>query len=113
MNINWSPRYVIQQFAKVLPNDIDARRAFVQSGSLQKVQEARHALPWLAQWSPSVSSWAFVTFAHGVGLMRLVQKQGPSCGPRFVNFAQKRKFVGAESYARACLAGLALCLNGD
>ncbi|CAE7751402.1 Spag6 [Symbiodinium pilosum] len=32
-------KYVIQQFAKVLPNDIDARRAFVQSGSLQKVQE--------------------------------------------------------------------------
>jgi len=32
-------KYVVQQFAKVLPNDIDARRAFVQSGSLQKVQE--------------------------------------------------------------------------
>ena len=29
----------MQQFAKVLPNDMDARKAFVQSGSLQKLQE--------------------------------------------------------------------------
>jgi hypothetical protein len=30
---------VVQQFAKVLPNDMEARKAFVQSGSLQKLQE--------------------------------------------------------------------------
>ncbi|CAJ1452407.1 unnamed protein product, partial [Effrenium voratum] len=33
-------KYVVQQFAKVLPNDAEARKAFVQSGSLQKLQEA-------------------------------------------------------------------------
>jgi len=32
-------KYVVQQFAKVLPNDLEARKAFVQSGSLQKLQE--------------------------------------------------------------------------
>ena len=36
-----SRRYVVQQFAKVLPSDLEARKAFVQSGSLQKIQEAR------------------------------------------------------------------------
>ncbi|CAL1164492.1 unnamed protein product, partial [Cladocopium goreaui] len=34
-------RYVVQQFAKVLPNDMEARKAFVQSGSLQKLQEVQ------------------------------------------------------------------------
>lgn len=29
----------MQQFAKVLPLDLQARRSFVQSGSLQKIQE--------------------------------------------------------------------------
>ena len=32
-------KYVVQQFAKVLPHDLQARRSFVQSGSLQKIQE--------------------------------------------------------------------------
>merc|ERR1711957_848366 len=32
-------KYVVQQFAKVLPNDLNARRSFVQSGGLQKIQE--------------------------------------------------------------------------
>ncbi|KAF4652621.1 Sperm-associated antigen 6 [Perkinsus olseni] len=32
-------KYVVHQFAKVLPNDQQARRSFVQSGGLQKVQE--------------------------------------------------------------------------
>mmetsp|Transcript_40775 Transcript_40775/g.88319 ORF Transcript_40775/g.88319 Transcript_40775/m.88319 type:complete len:508 (+) Transcript_40775:68-1591(+) len=35
-------KYVVQQlFAKVLPNDMEARKAFVQSGSLQKLQEVQ------------------------------------------------------------------------
>mmetsp|Transcript_77004 Transcript_77004/g.212797 ORF Transcript_77004/g.212797 Transcript_77004/m.212797 type:complete len:508 (-) Transcript_77004:183-1706(-) len=34
-------KYVVQQFAKVLPNDLNARRSFVQSGGLQKIQEVR------------------------------------------------------------------------
>ena len=34
----------MQQFAKVLPNDLEARKAFVQSGSLQKLQEAAWGL---------------------------------------------------------------------
>jgi len=34
-------KYVIQQFAKVLPNDSAARKSFVQSGGLQKVQELK------------------------------------------------------------------------
>ena len=34
----------MQQFAKVLPNDLEARKAFVQSGSLQKLQEAEWGL---------------------------------------------------------------------
>mmetsp|Transcript_39821 Transcript_39821/g.99633 ORF Transcript_39821/g.99633 Transcript_39821/m.99633 type:complete len:192 (+) Transcript_39821:1081-1656(+) len=32
-------KYVVQQFAKVLPHDLQARRSFVQSGGLQKIQE--------------------------------------------------------------------------
>merc|ERR1711920_1111447 len=32
-------KYVVQQFAKVLPQDLNARRSFVQSGGLQKIQE--------------------------------------------------------------------------
>lgn len=34
-------KYVVQQFAKVLPNDSAARKSFVQSGGLQKVQELK------------------------------------------------------------------------
>jgi hypothetical protein len=32
-------KYIVHQFAKVLPNNADARRAFVSSGGLKKVQE--------------------------------------------------------------------------
>lgn len=32
-------KYVVEQFSKVLPNDIAARRAFVTSGGLQKLQQ--------------------------------------------------------------------------
>jgi len=32
-------KYVVQQFVKILPNNLDAKRAFVQSGGLQKLQE--------------------------------------------------------------------------
>ncbi|KAJ3224672.1 Sperm-associated antigen 6 [Chytriomyces hyalinus] len=32
-------KYVVGQFAKILPNDVAARRAFVTSGGLQRVQE--------------------------------------------------------------------------
>merc|ERR1711975_101324 len=34
-------KYVVQQFSKVLPNDLNARRSFVQSGGLQKIQEVQ------------------------------------------------------------------------
>jgi len=34
-------KYVVQQFNKVLPNDLNARRSFVQSGGLQKIQEVK------------------------------------------------------------------------
>merc|ERR1711869_18406 len=34
-------KYVVQQFAKVLPHDNAARRSFVQSGGLQKIQECK------------------------------------------------------------------------
>merc|ERR1711976_823269 len=34
-------KYVVQQFSKVLPNDLNARRSFVQSGGLQKIQEVK------------------------------------------------------------------------
>mmetsp|Transcript_21758 Transcript_21758/g.35984 ORF Transcript_21758/g.35984 Transcript_21758/m.35984 type:complete len:507 (-) Transcript_21758:326-1846(-) len=32
-------KYIVHQFAKVLPHDVSARRAFVTSGGLQKIQE--------------------------------------------------------------------------
>jgi len=35
-------KYIVQQFAKVLPNDSHNRKAFVQSGALQKIQELNH-----------------------------------------------------------------------
>ena len=38
-------RYVVQQFAKVLPHDNAARRSFVQSGGLQKIQECKTEVP--------------------------------------------------------------------
>lgn len=34
-------KYVVQQFAKVLPNDPKARKSFVQSGGLQRIQEIK------------------------------------------------------------------------
>ncbi|CEO94673.1 Sperm-associated antigen 6 [Plasmodiophora brassicae] len=34
-------KYIVQQFAKVLPNDPPSRKSFVQSGGLQKVQELK------------------------------------------------------------------------
>lgn len=34
-------KYVVQQFAKVLPSDLNARKSFVQSGGLQKIQEVK------------------------------------------------------------------------
>jgi 3-methyladenine DNA glycosylase AlkD len=34
-------KYVVKQFSAVLPNDIQARRSFVQSGGLQKIQEVK------------------------------------------------------------------------
>merc|ERR1712093_971441 len=34
-------KYILAQFAKVLPNDRMAKRSFVQSGGLQLVQELR------------------------------------------------------------------------
>lgn len=34
-------KYVVQQFAKVLPNDRAAQRSFVQSGGLKKIQEVK------------------------------------------------------------------------
>lgn len=34
-------KYVVGQFAKVLPHDLQARKSFVQSGGLQKVQEVK------------------------------------------------------------------------
>ena len=34
-------KYIIQQFAKVLPNDSQAKKSFVQSGGLQKIQELK------------------------------------------------------------------------
>jgi len=35
-------KYIVQQFAKVLPNDTNNRKSFVQSGALQKIQELHH-----------------------------------------------------------------------
>merc|ERR1712142_1282088 len=35
-------KYIVQQFAKVLPNDSHNRKGFVQSGALQKIQELNH-----------------------------------------------------------------------
>jgi 3-methyladenine DNA glycosylase AlkD len=34
-------KYVVHQFAKTLPNNVDARRTFVQSGGLEKIQQIR------------------------------------------------------------------------
>lgn len=38
-------KYIIQQFAKVLPNNAGARRSFVLSRGLQKIQELRDSDP--------------------------------------------------------------------
>ena len=35
-------KYIIQQFAKVLPNDTQNRKSFVQSGALQKIQQFKY-----------------------------------------------------------------------
>jgi len=32
-------KYVLKQFASILPHDVEARRAFVQNGGLQFLQE--------------------------------------------------------------------------
>ena len=56
-------RYVVQQFAKVLPNDMEARKAFVQSGSLQKLQEVRRGC-----WGVELIS---LCECHGDRMMRI------------------------------------------
>ena len=35
-------KYIIQQFAKVLPNDNNTKKSFVQSGALQKIQKLKY-----------------------------------------------------------------------
>jgi hypothetical protein len=35
-------KYVLRQFAQLLPHDVEARRAFVQSGGLQFLQVCMH-----------------------------------------------------------------------
>jgi len=35
-------KYLVQQFAKVLPNDTNNRKSFVQCGALQKIQELKY-----------------------------------------------------------------------
>merc|ERR1711897_79029 len=35
-------KYIVQQFAKVLPNDNNNRKSFVQCGALQKIQELKY-----------------------------------------------------------------------
>ncbi|KAJ1549154.1 Sperm-associated antigen 6 [Cladochytrium tenue] len=37
-------KYVVAQFAKILPNNVAARRAFVTSGGLQRIQEIANSL---------------------------------------------------------------------
>ena len=37
-------KYVIAQFVKILPQDAAARRTFVTTGALQRVQEFAYAL---------------------------------------------------------------------
>jgi Armadillo/beta-catenin-like repeat/HEAT repeat len=37
-------KYVLRQFANLLPQDVDARRAFVQSGGLQYIQELQESV---------------------------------------------------------------------
>merc|ERR1711879_855623 len=34
-------KYVVHQFAKVLPTNLDAKRSFIQNGGLQKIQAVR------------------------------------------------------------------------
>jgi hypothetical protein len=46
-------KYVVGQFAKILPNDVTARRAFVTSGGLQRVQEIAASMNGAAGASPS------------------------------------------------------------
>merc|ERR1712152_23992 len=35
-------KYIVQQFTKVLPNDNNNRKSFVQCGALQKIQELKY-----------------------------------------------------------------------
>ncbi|KAJ1554725.1 Sperm-associated antigen 6 [Cladochytrium tenue] len=44
-------KYVVAQFAKILPNNVAARRAFVTSGGLQRIQEIANSMggPGVAQ----------------------------------------------------------------
>lgn len=43
-------KYVLRQFAQLLPHDVEARRAFVQSGGLQFLQVGHTHLSPTGHW---------------------------------------------------------------
>lgn len=58
--LNMSPpnilKYVVAQFAKVLPNDVEARRTFVKSGGLQTIQGIKATNPVLKEHISDINS---------------------------------------------------------
>lgn len=62
-------KYVLRQFAQLLPHDVEARRAFVQSGGLQFLQVGYTHLSPIGHWQGRQSQF------HGP-----LYSVSPSCG---------------------------------
>jgi len=64
-------KYVLQQFAKVLPNDPSGRKSFVTSGGLQKVQELK------ADESTNIELMEYITTINNCFPPEIVQYYSP------------------------------------
>lgn len=51
-------KYILAQFAKILPNDVEARRSFVESGGLQKIEELNETSGHkLTEYIMTINNW--------------------------------------------------------
>jgi len=64
-------KYILQQFAKVLPNDPSARKSFVTSGGLQKIQELK------SDEENSIDLIEYINTINGVFPAEIVQYYSP------------------------------------
>lgn len=64
-------KYVLRQFAQLLPHDVEARRAFVQSGGLQFLQVGYTHLSPTGHWQDKTITFPLVPALRIIVLRRV------------------------------------------